>query len=371
MTQIGAPRHDPIDIGTEASPPFAVLPEPDTLFVRRAGRFAALAEGHALGGYLSFAGRVCALQAAACAKVPAPASPAPDALKLARDGAMPPLPLTGLAADPAFTAVLHHLIDAIRDDDQMPAPARAAAERFTGYDALALERVIDALIVDAVPADSIAEHVIVGAALQVRMARAAAQLDVASLQPIADGVCPACGSVPVASSVVGRPGAQNARYCTCSVCATEWNVVRVKCVSCGSTGGITYLSLAADGEAVGGQGGIESGSERATAGGKRESKLDRELREARDAVKGETCDGCKGYLKILYQVKDHAQEPVADDTASLGLDLKLAEQGWQRKGRNLFLLGVGLPSSSAASGAQAGDAAAAEQTGSGGGAKPS
>ncbi len=338
MTQIGAPKHDPINIGTEASPPFAVLPQPETLFARRARRFESLASGHPLAAYLTFAGRITALQADALSATPPPSLPEPQALKLAQDGAMPPLPLTGLAEDAAFKAAVTRLTQAMRDDEALPAQAREAAGRVAALGRDEMAAALDAVIVDAVPAERIAEHVIVAAALQVRMSRAAAALDVATLQPIADGVCPACGAAPVSSSVVGRPGAQNARYCTCSVCATEWNVVRVKCVACSSTGGITYQSLAEVGDGEG----ANSAGAAGPAPNDRRSKLEREMREARDVVKGETCDACKGYVKILYQVKDHNLEAVADDTASLGLDIKLAEQGWQRKGRNLFLMGYGL-----------------------------
>ena len=107
------------------------------------------------------------------------------------------------------------------------------------------------------------------------------------------------------SSVVGWPKAHNTRFCTCSLCATMWNVVRVKCVLCSSTEGISY----------------------------------RVIEGKSDTVKAETCDKCRGYVKILYQVNDHLLEPLADDVASLGLDMLLAEEGWKRGGHNPFLLG--------------------------------
>jgi FdhE protein len=44
-------------------------------------------------------------------------------------------------------------------------------------------------------------------------------------------------------------------------------------------------------------------------------------------------------VKILYQVNDHLLEPLADDVATLGLDMLLAEEGWKRGGHNPFLLG--------------------------------
>jgi len=109
----------------------------------------------------------------------------------------------------------------------------------------------------------------------------------------------------MASAVVGWPGAHNIRFCSCSLCGTLWHVVRIKCALCGSTEGIGYHCIE----------------------GKPET------------VKAETCEKCRRYVKILYQVKDPLLDPLGDDIASLDLDMLLAKAGWQRGGQNLFLLG--------------------------------
>jgi len=44
-----------------------------------------------------------------------------------------------------------------------------------------------------------------------------------------------------------------------------------------------------------------------------------------DAIRAESCDHCHTYRKILYQEKDVGVEPVADDLASLALDLLMTE----------------------------------------------
>jgi FdhE protein len=106
------------------------------------------------------------------------------------------------------------------------------------------------------------------------------------------------------SSVVGWPKAHNSRFCTCWLCGTMWNVVRVKCVLCSATGGISYHSIAAKPE----------------------------------TVKAKTCDSCRAYVKILYQVNDPVLEALADDVATLGLDMLMAESGWKCCGQNPFLL---------------------------------
>jgi FdhE protein len=54
-------------------------------------------------------------------------------------------------------------------------------------------------------------------------------------------------------------------------------------------------------------------------------------------VRAETCEECHGYRKILYQEKDPAVEPVADDLASVNLDLLLGQSGYHRASGNPLL----------------------------------
>ena len=91
-------------------------------------------------------------------------------------------------------------------------------------------------------------------------------------------------------------------------------MVRVQCSQCGASGkSIGYYSL------------------ENTAGGKNSSE------EGGAAVRAETCEECRGYRKILYQEKDPGVEPVADDVASLALDLLLSDEGYHRANSNPLL----------------------------------
>lgn len=56
-------------------------------------------------------------------------------------------------------------------------------------------------------------------------------------------------------------------------------------------------------------------------------------------VKAETCDECRGYVKVLYRQKNEALDPIADDVATLGLDLLVRELGFRRGAVNPFLIG--------------------------------
>ncbi len=62
------------------------------------------------------------------------------------------------------------------------------------------------------------------------------------------GICPVCASRPVAS-VLRIGGEQaNLRYLVCSLCATEWNMSRIQCTSCDTDKGVKYLVLQAEGD---------------------------------------------------------------------------------------------------------------------------
>ena len=61
------------------------------------------------------------------------------------------------------------------------------------------------------------------------------------------------------------------------------------------------------------------------------------LGDTRDsALQGECCEECRGYLKIMFQAKEPLIDAVADDLASISLDLALSAEGFSRTGRNLF-----------------------------------
>ena len=59
--------------------------------------------------------------------------------------------------------------------------------------------------------------------------------------------------------------------------------------------------------------------------------------EGRPPTRAEVCDECKSYLKIFYQDKDLHVEPVADDLASLMLDVLVGEAGYSRASGNPLL----------------------------------
>jgi len=304
MSKAGTLQPDPTMIGDVAEPPFARLPDPIVLFSTRAERFRTLAESHELGPYLRFLAALSDCQHRIQDGLPEPDMPADDVRARAREHAMPPLDRSRFTADAALDATLDRMFSLAAAID-MPVSAREALERASQADASARDGMVRAVLDEAIPVEAFADHVFVAAALQVHFARMASRLDAKALVPIGAGACPSCGAAPVASAIVGWQGAHGARFCTCSLCATQWHVVRVKCVLCDSTKGIAY----------------------------------QEIDGASPNVKAETCENCHGYVKILHQHKEPALEPVADDVATLGLDLLLRESGYRRGAVNPFLLG--------------------------------
>lgn len=111
-----------------------------------------------------------------------------------------------------------------------------------------------------------------------------------------------CGSYPVAGIVHSGGAEQGLRYLSCSLCATQWHMVRIKCSWCESTRGIDHYTL--------------EGSD--------------------GAVKVESCDDCGAYLKLLYLEKDGGMEAMADDLATLALDMLMDDKGKARCGPNLL-----------------------------------
>lgn len=304
MSQGGASRHDPIPIGEISEPPFVRLPNPLTLFASRAERFRTLSEGHPLAPYLLFLAELSDVQHRLQDGLSEPDMPAEDAIAQARGHGMPPIDRGRFTVDVAFDATLERLLSLAAGID-MPELARAAHERTRSADASARDAMVRAVLADSIPVEQLADHLFIAAALQVHFARQAARLDAKRLVPVGDGACPACGGPPVSSMVVGWRAAHASRFCVCSLCSTMWNYVRIKCTLCGLTAGISYQQ-------------IDGGS---------------------DEVRAETCDSCRSYVKIVQQFKNPEIDPVADDVASLALDLLVREAGYRRGALNPFLLG--------------------------------
>ena len=283
--------------------PRVLLPNTSSMFLERANRIRQLAEGNPIADYLRFIAELVTAQHHAVQDL-AVAAPDAQAIARAQEFSSPLLPAAD-HLDPIWHDVLATMLTRLQDAPGMPAALqplitslqKASTEERNGLAKRLLTKELAARDVGMAP--------FVMAALQVVFTRRASQISAADV-PYTDPatICPVCASEPVASVV--RIGGKLAghRYLHCGCCATEWHMVRVKCTHCESTGGIHYQGLEG----------------------------------AAEVVLAETCSECGSYRKLVNQEKDPLAEPLADDLASLMLDLLMSEQTqFQRASGNPLL----------------------------------
>lgn len=302
MTQNIQP--DPSVIGGVPKPPFVFLPDPAKLFATRAKRFEFLAQTSDLKPYLIFLGALSRAQEKLVVDLPAPTPLQAEKVKQSLAAKMPPIDRNAALRDPALAVVVAALLQAAASIE-MPEPARLALKAVQAATPEDMQWLLQNVLTDTIPEDSVAPHLFVAAAVQVYMARLAATLDAEALHPIRTGICPCCGGAPVSSSVMATQGIESIRYATCGSCATRFNEVRIKCLCCGTNKGLTYQSA--------------------------------ETTEA--SVKAECCAGCHSWVKIFYLGQNPTLDAVADDVGSLGLDMLMKQTSMKRGGYNPYLTG--------------------------------
>lgn len=307
----------PEEIAVRAGEQLTFLHLPDAgVFAARAVRLRQLAEGHAMRDFLLFVAELADAQHRALkagVAVPAPTEAQVD--DAAREG-RPLLPADTWARDAVWQSSLRALLRDLASH-LADGPARAAALQLADAPGEHLETQAGRLLTGVMLGLDLATAPLIAAGLQLHWVLLAQQTAAAHAGgPVAPfgriddpTVCPCCGSRPVAS--VERLGAEGARYLACGLCATQWHYVRIKCTHCQSTKGISLQNLVA---------------------------ADAAAPETQPAVQAECCSECGHYLKLMHPARDNGIEPVADDLATLTLDLLVSEEGQHRHGLNLLLL---------------------------------
>ena len=290
-------------------------------FRDRALRFRQLAAGHSMRDFLVFMADLSDAQHQALNTPRAMPMPSEAALGAAARSGVPPLTPAALQSwgwGDAWQPDLMDMLDRLLALPQMAQVHAVASLR--GHSPLYWQQQAERLLSGIMLGLDLGHAPLIAAALQVFWARWVAQIQ-ASFPDLAFGwidnprQCPCCGSDPVAS--VARIGAQEAgtRYLHCSLCQTEWHMVRIKCAHCESTRDLSYRSLTPTAD-------VDLPTHVLPAG----------------AVRAEACGDCGHYLKIMDMAKDAHVDPVADDLATVALDLLLAEAKALRHGVNLLLL---------------------------------
>lgn len=290
--------------------PEAVLLPDGEVFGRRALRLRELAGTvEPLADFLAFMARLAQVQQQLLEREPL-WRPTPGAFDLALEHGMPPLGVRALRGDVPWQPELFALLDAL--ELHVGQRQRRLLATLRGQTPAQLEALADDVFEGRSGADEQRALLpLVAAALQLVWVRLAANLPrpPRRAEPESRGLCPCCGSPPVAGVIHGEPRRSGVRYLHCALCACEWHLERVTCSLCGAGGKMLYLELDdAQGRPV-------------------------------LPVRAEACGECHGYLKLVQRDLHGRAEPVADDLASLALDLLLAEQGeYLRGGCNLLLV---------------------------------
>lgn len=285
-------------------PPRVLAPDAKDVFAHRARRFAQLAGGHPLGDYLRFMGHLAQAQQKALDAMPAVPVPDDAAKSQSRQHGMPLVPAQSWPRDAAWRGALRAILN-----DAGPHASEAAAatiQSLQGLDDAALDGLAERVLRTELYGEQADKLPFVAAALQVYWTKLAAQLGSAALAPLdVPGVCPCCGSLPAMSVIGASPELPGLRYLHCSLCNAEWHMTRAQCTACDAgESAVAYQHIEGD----------------------------------KGLVQAETCDVCKAYLKLVRRDKDAAADPVADDLATLALDILVDESGFSRSGPNLLLV---------------------------------
>ncbi|OIQ89720.1 protein FdhE [mine drainage metagenome] len=280
--------------------PFLLLPETDSLFLNRALRLRNLAPGHAMEAYLRFMAGVANAQHHAMASISQTGRPT------AVPG-QPPLAIGSVERDPAWQQVLRQIADEV--SGMAPEGFSTRLQHLLSTASSSdLESWAQAYLDGDFTGSDIGIMPLVAASLQVYWAALTRQLQDVPVEARHAGhpsrLCPVCSSPPAGSITHAGAASQGLRYLVCSLCSSQWNMERIRCVSCGDSRQVSYY-------------GIEG-----TAG----------------SIQAEACDACHVYTKIMHMEKDPALEILADDLATLSLDILVGEAGYQRYGLNPLLL---------------------------------
>lgn len=290
--------------------PHVVLPDAK-VFSKRATRLRELVmQVPALDEFLAFMARLVQAQHQVLTEHEPAWRPAPDAFDQALKHGMPPLGFQALRRDVRWHTDLLAILDAV--ELHVGERQRPLLDTLREMSAERLDELADEVF-EMCPGREATRPLLplVAAALQVAWARLAIDLPSAPARPIGDAkaLCPCCGAVPVASVVHNERHRSGVRYLHCSLCATEWHLERVKCSVCDTGGKLVYLTL------------------------------DDDQGKPFLPVQAEACNECNSYLKVMQRELHGRADPVADDLASLALDMLLAEQDqYARSGYNPLLI---------------------------------
>ncbi len=287
--------------------PALLFPNPKNLYQRRAERLRKLAENHPFTEYLQFVVHIVESQLNLLETQPQSKDDRLNSEYFAQHlSSIQPLNTSHWQRDNIWQDYLEQILQ----DSKTHANEQilATIEWLEKASKTELDKLADSLLAQQYHEVSSDKAVFIWAALSLYWLQLAAQMPHSNVQENNENLhyCPVCGSAPVAS-VVQVGSTQGLRYLHCSLCETEWNMVRAQCTNCHSIHHLDYW-------------GID---------------------QQQAAVQAESCGDCHSYLKSLYQEKDPYVDAVADDLASIFLDIEMEEKGFAKSGINPFMFPSG------------------------------
>lgn len=282
------------------APPL-LFSNPKNLYQRRAARLRELAQDHPLADYLLFAAAIADAQLTLLESMPIPQDPRLQALS-GEQLANKPLNVKNWQRDPIWRKLLSALLEKLKPsaNDQILTTIEWLEKAADSE----LEDLADNVLAQEFATISSDKAVFVWAALSLYWLQLVQQIPHNAKQESTENLhcCPVCNTAPTAS-LVHFGSQQGLRYLHCALCESEWNMVRSQCSNCGQNKELDYWSID----------------------------------DYMAAIRSESCGSCKSYLKIMFQEKEPKVEVIADDLASLFLDMEMEEKGFMKSGLNPFI----------------------------------
>ena len=219
------------------------LPERGSVFAKRAARLRQLSVGASLGDYMQFLAVLVGAQQAALLKL-TPALPTETEIALSGEHGMPPIQASDWLPRQPWRETLEFLCAEIEAHPSFPAAVGQSLAMIREATPAWLEAQAMSILDSRSDAIDARAALFIMAALQVHGVALAAGFVADKVNALdIPGICPLCGTLPVASMVCAQSPYSGYRYLHCPLCATEWHMVRVQCTQCGASGAGHRLSI--------------------------------------------------------------------------------------------------------------------------------
>lgn len=317
------PAEEIISRGSGEPEPF-IWPNRASWFAERSMRLKQLAsQSGSIGAYIGLIAELVQAQHQCLNDLPEVPLPSADDLAQATEHGLPPLAALDWKRDPIWHDILHRLLDYLLAAEMRGEQAKNIKElllRIKKLPAVELEVQADQILAGSISGVDVAAAPFIGAALQVYWVHMVcsdkALREESVYQKVSTSeqtLCPCCASVPTTSIVHSFGGMAGQRYVVCSLCGLQWYMTRIRCTRCLSDE-VEYMSLTLPDEDV------------------------EEENFQTPAIMAETCTSCNTYMKIIHTEREPFADPLADELASIQLDILMGEQQLFKHGLNMLLL---------------------------------